>query len=145
MDFIRQQLEENRYILPTDMKLMRLVYTVEEAVEQITQFYSNFHSSRWLQGQFVIRMNHKLSDQALEHMQEAFADLCLSGQFHQHAYSGEEHDDAQFSHLSRLAFAFTARNQGRLRELVDYINLPENWAHSQPQTAQRSREPSKVI
>jgi uncharacterized protein (TIGR00730 family) len=145
MDFIRQQLEENHYILPTDMKLMRLVYTVEEAVEQINQFYSNFHSSRWLKRQFVIRMNHKLSDQALEHMQVAFADLCLSDQFHQHAYSGEEHDDAQYSHLARLAFAFNARNQGRLRELIDYINLPENWAQSKPQAAQRTREPSKAI
>jgi hypothetical protein len=27
---------------------------------------------------------------------------------------------------------------------VDYINLPENWAQSQPQAQQRSREPSKV-
>jgi hypothetical protein len=145
MDFIRQQLEDNRYILPTDMKLMRLVYSVEEAVEQINQFYSNFHSSRWLKRQFVIRMHHKLSDQALAHMQEAFADLCLSDQFHQHAYAGEEHDEAQFSHLARLAFAFNARTHGRLRELIDYINLPENWADSKPQTAQRSREPSKVI
>jgi hypothetical protein len=81
----------------------------------------------------------------MAHMQEAFADLCLSDQFHQHAYSGEEHDEAQYSHLVRLAFAFNARNHGRLRELVDYINLPENWAHTQPQTAQRAREPSKVI
>lgn len=145
LDFIRQQLEENRYILPTDLKLMRLVYNVEEAVEQINQFYGNFHSSRWLKRQFVIRMNHKLSDQALDHMQEAFADLCLSDQFHQHAYAGEEHDEAQFSHLTRLAFAFNARNHGRLRELVDYINLPENWAQSKPQTAQRTREPSKVM
>jgi hypothetical protein len=81
MDFIRQQLGENHYILPTDMQLMRLVYSVEEAVEQINQFYSNFHSSRWLKKQFVIRMHHKLNDQALEHMQEAFADLCLSDRF----------------------------------------------------------------
>ncbi|MEB2652063.1 TIGR00730 family Rossman fold protein [Pseudomonas siliginis] len=145
LDFIRNQLEENRYILPTDMKLMRLVYSVEEAVEEINQFYSNFHSSRWLKRQFVIRMNHKLSDQALARMQEEFADLCLSDQFHQHAYSGEEHDDAQFSHLARLAFAFNGRTHGRLRELVDFINLPENWADSKPPTAQRSREPFNVI
>ena len=144
LDFIHHQLEENRYILPTDMKLVSLVYSVEEAVEQINQFYSNFHSSRWLKHQFVIRMNHKLSDQALEHMQEAFADLCLSDHFHQHAYSGEEHDEPQFSHLARLAFTFNARDHGRLRELVDYINLPENLAQSQPQAQQRSREPSKV-
>ena len=145
LDFIRNQLGENRYILPTDMKLMRLVYSVEEAVEQINQFYSNFHSSRWLKRQFVIRMNHKLSDQALAQMQEEFADLCLSDGFHQHAYSGEEHDDAQFSHLARLAFAFNGRTHGRLRELVDFINLAENWADSKPPAAQRSREPFNVI
>ena len=127
------------------MKLVSLVYSAEEAVEQINQFYSNFHSSRWLKRQFVIRMHHKLSDQALEHMQEAFADLCLSDQFHQHAYSGEEQDEAQYSHLVRLAFAFNARTHGRLRELIDYINLPENWADSRPPTAQRNREPSKAI
>jgi hypothetical protein len=77
-------------------------------------------------------------------MQKAFADLCLSDHFHQHAYSGEEHDEPQFSHLARLAFTFNARDHGRLRELVDYINLPENWAQSKPQAQQRTREPSKV-
>jgi hypothetical protein len=77
-------------------------------------------------------------------MQEAFADLCLSDQFHQHAYNGEEHDEAQFSHLARLAFTFTARNHGRLRELVDYINLAENWAQNQPTAQQRTRVPIKV-
>ncbi|MNZ35779.1 putative lysine decarboxylase [compost metagenome] len=144
LDFIRNQLEANRYILPNDLKLIRLVYTAEEAVTQINQFYSNFHSSRWLKNQFVIRMNHPLNERALEHMQEAFADLCLNDHFHQHAYSGEEHDEAQFSHLARLAFTFSARDHGRLRELVDYINLPENWATPQPATPKRKREPSKV-
>lgn len=144
LDFIRSQLEANRYILPTDLKLVRLVYSVEEAVAQINQFYSNFHSSRWLKRQFVIRMNHSLNEHALAHLQEAFADLCLSDQFHQHAYAGEEHDEVQFSHLTRLAFAFNARDHGRLRELVDYINLPENWVTTQAATPQRKREPSKT-
>ena len=144
LDFIHNQLEANRYILPSDMKLIRLVYSAEEAVEEINQFYRNFHSSRWLKHQFVIRMNHKLSEQALEHMQKTFADLCLSDHFHQHAYSGEEHDEAQFSHLTRLAFTFNARDHGRLRELVDFINLPENWAKAQAKTQQRAREPIKV-
>ncbi|MDF2641481.1 MAG: decarboxylase family protein [Pseudomonas sp.] len=128
LDFIKHQLEDNHYILPADMKLMRLVYSAEEAVQEINQFYSNYHSSRWLKNQFVIRMHHPLSEQALAHIQEAFADLCLSENFHQHRYQGEEHDDAQFSHLTRLAFTFTGRNQGRLRELVDFINLAENRA-----------------
>ncbi|AEA67302.1 MULTISPECIES: TIGR00730 family Rossman fold protein [Pseudomonas] len=144
LNFIREQLEENRYILPTDMKLMRLVYNAEEAVEEINRFYRNFHSSRWLKHQFVIRMNHKLNEQALQQMQREFADLCLNDCFHQHDYSGEEHDEAQFSHLTRLAFAFNARDHGRLRELVDYINLPENWAQPAQKPHPLTWEPIKV-
>ncbi len=144
LDFIKGQLEANRYILPSDMKLMRLVHSTEEAVQEIQQFYANFHSSRWLKQQFVIRMNYNLNEQALEQMQVEFSDLCLSGQFQQHAYSAEEQDDAQFSHLARLSFAFKARDNGRLRELIDFINLPHNWSRQQSRTTQRERETSKT-
>ncbi|KPX67306.1 Decarboxylase protein [Pseudomonas syringae pv. lapsa] len=142
LDFIKHQLQDNHYILPADMKLMRLVYSADEAVEEINRFYANFHSSRWLKNKFVIRMHHALNEQALEHMQEAFADLCINENFHQHSYQGEEHDEAQFSHLTRLAFTFTGRNQGRLRELVDYINQQENWEDaSATRDAARNRTP----
>lgn len=146
LNFITRQLEENRYILPSDMKLLRLVHSADEAVAEINQFYGNYHSSRWLKNQFVIRMQHPLNDAALLDMQDAFADLRLSGHFVQHAYSGEDQDDVQFSHLHRLVFAFNGRDQGRLRELVDFINLVENWTTTQPspQVPQRTREPLKV-
>ncbi|HEX8594715.1 MAG TPA: TIGR00730 family Rossman fold protein [Pseudomonas sp.] len=138
LDFIKAQLEANHYILPNDMKLLRLVYSAEEAVIEINQFYNNFHSSRWLKNKFVIRMHHAVSETAMEYMQDAFADLRLAEGFHQHGYAGEEHDEAQFSHLTRLAFTFTGRNYGRLRELVDFINQPENWASTETQP-QRQR------
>ncbi|NMY24797.1 TIGR00730 family Rossman fold protein [Pseudomonas sp. WS 5021] len=137
LEFVRNQLEANRYILPTDLKLVRLVHSAEEAVHEINQFYANFHSTRWLKRQFVVRMNHPLSEQAMAHIQTAFADLRLSDDFQQLPYGGQEHDEARFSHLTRLVFNFTGRNQGRLRELVDYINLPENWAEAQGKAQQR--------
>ena len=115
LDFIRSQLEAHRYILPTDLKLVRLVYSAEEAVEEINQFYANFHSTRWLKREFVVRMNHPLSDRALAHLQSEFASLRLSGEFQQLAYTGEEHDEPTFSHLTRLVFNFNGRDQGRLR------------------------------
>jgi hypothetical protein len=85
-------------------------------------------------------MHHPLSDPALAHLQEAFASLRLSGDFQQIPYTGEEHDEPSFSHLTRLVFNFNGRDQGRLRELVDYINLPENWAEAQGKTQQRVTE-----
>ncbi|MGE7992153.1 LOG family protein [Pseudomonas sp. NPDC089554] len=145
LGFITRQLEENRYILPTDLKLVSLVHSAEDAVEEIKQFYRNYHSSRWLKNQFSIRMHHPLSEAALLDIQEGFADLRLSGKYHQAADSGFEHEVGNFSHLTRLTFAFTGRDQGRLRELVDFINLPENWAKPQPMhTTQRARDALKA-
>lgn len=149
LDFIAKQLRDNHYILPTDLKLMRLVYSAEEAVAEIKQFYANFHSSRWLKNLFVIRLQHALSEDALAQLRQRFADLCLSDTFHQHAYDGETFDEPQFSHLTRLAFTFNGRDNGRLRELVDYLNVAENWAvaataSSPAATTARPRENAKV-
>lgn len=130
LDFIREQLQGNHYILPSDLKLVRLVHSAQAAVEEIDQFYRNFHSTRWLQRLFVIRMRHPLSEAALEIVRSEFSSLCLSDTFVQQAYDGQQHNEPEFSHLSRLGFNFNGRDQGRLRELVDFINLPENWASS---------------
>jgi predicted Rossmann-fold nucleotide-binding protein len=82
LDFISRQLEENRYILPSDLKLVRLVHSADEAVEEINQFYSNYHSSRWLKNQFVIRMHHPLSEAALHDIRKVCR-LAPEWPFHQ--------------------------------------------------------------
>ena len=73
-------------------------------------------------------MKRPVSVQALQEIQQAFADICLSDGFHQQEYCRFEHDDPKLNHLTCLGFAFSGRNQGRLRELVNFINLPQNWA-----------------
>ncbi|WP_263141369.1 LOG family protein [Pseudomonas sp. RIT-PI-AD] len=128
LGFMRRQLEDNRYILPSDLKLMRLVNSAEEAAEEISQFYRNFHSSRWLKNNFVVRMHHALSEAAIAQLDEHFADLCMSTGFTQQAYNEADKDELEFAELTRLIFAFNGRDHGRLRELMDFINLPENWA-----------------
>lgn len=125
--FIRKQLEGNRYILPSDMHLLHLANSAEDAAEEIAQFYRNYHSSRWLKDLFVIRMHHPLSETALAQLCDQFADLCLSGSFQQQDYCDIEQDEPELCHLTRLAFTFNARDHGRLRELLNFINLPENW------------------
>ncbi|MGY4490212.1 LOG family protein [Pseudomonas sp. TE3610] len=139
LDFIGKQLRDNHYILPTDLKLLRLVYSAEEAVQEINRFYANFHSSRWLKNLFVMRLKHPMNEAALVQMQQDFADLCLSDTFHQHAYDEETYQEPQFSHLTRLAFTFNGRDNGRLRELVDYLNQPQHWAAEPAPTLPASR------
>lgn len=128
LGFIERQLVENRYVLPSDLKLMRLVHDVDAAAEEIAGFYRNYHSSRWLKNQFVVRMNHCLSDEALASLSSEFADLCLDGGFVQQGCGESEYDEPELSQLTRLAFQFNGRDHGRLRELLDFINLKQNWA-----------------
>ncbi len=42
---------------------------------EIAHFYRNYHSSRWLKGLFVIRMNRPLNARALSGLHDEFADL----------------------------------------------------------------------
>lgn len=126
--FIHKQLEGNGYILASDMRLMRLVHSAEEAAEEIAQFYRNFHSSRGIKDHFAIRMNHALSPAALADLHGLFADLCKQGGFEQLPHSEADWDEPELRHLPRLLFAFNGRSHGRLRELIDFINLPQHWA-----------------
>lgn len=125
--FLREQLQERRYILPNDLQLVRLVHSAEEAGQEIARFYRNFHSSRWLKDHFVIRLNHPLNPVALDTLNREFIDLCVRPGFQQQASYEAEHDEPELRDLTRLAFHFKARDHGRLRELVDFINLPQNW------------------
>ncbi|MEN0108487.1 MAG: LOG family protein, partial [Pseudomonas sp.] len=127
--FIHKQLAGNGYILPSDMNLLTVAHGAEEAVQQITRFYGNYHSSRWLKERFVVRLHHALNDEAVAQLPELFADLCKSGGFVQQAGAFEsEGDEPELAHLTRLAFAFRGREYGRLRELYDFLNAHENWA-----------------
>ncbi|GIZ11443.1 LOG family protein [Pseudomonas sp. NCCP-436] len=128
LGFIRRQLADNAYILSSDLNLMRLVYSAEEAVEEIARFYRNVHSSRWLNEYFVIRLNHPLSEAALTSLHKDFASLCKKEGFIQRPAFEQEQDEPELLGLPRLAFAFNGRDYGRLRGLLDVLNEPQNWA-----------------
>jgi uncharacterized protein (TIGR00730 family) len=128
LQFIGRQLADNRYILPGDMKLMRLMTNAKDAADEIDQFYRNFHSSRWLKNRYVLRLRHPLGQGALERIHADFADLCLSDGFEQLPYDETEQDEPELSQLTWLVFAFNGRDHGRLRELVDLVNQEEHWA-----------------
>lgn len=127
LTFIKRHLEDSGYILSNDLNLVRLVYSAEDATDAITAFYRNYHSSRRLQGRFVIRMHHALAEQTVQHLNTAFRDLCREDGFSQYASATDESDEPELRHLHRLAFTFNGRDYGRLRQLIDLINQPEYW------------------
>ena len=127
LEFMREELVDKNYILPSDLRLMRQVRTPREAGLEIARFYRNFHSSRWFRDVFVVRMNHPLNDAAMETLHKEFLDLCASEGYKQVDYCPELHNEPEFCNQFRLEFVFNDRDHGRLREMVDFINLPQNW------------------
>lgn len=127
LEFMQTEMVDHGYISPEDLELLHLVYTPEDAGREIAKFYSNYHSTRWLRGRFVIRMHHELTTAAIEHLNQEFAGLCKTGKIEQVPYCEQTHKEPEFCKLYRLEFVFNARDFGRLRQLINFINQPENW------------------
>ena len=120
--FLRSHLLKLGLISDDDFNFLHHCESVECAVEHITHFYHNYHSSRWVGGKLVIRLQHPLSQKLVEKMDTEFDDVLASGKFTQCAVLPEESGEREIAHLPRLVFQPRRRNFGRLRSVIDAVN-----------------------
>jgi uncharacterized protein (TIGR00730 family) len=121
-DYIEGVLLKRGLISPADMALFKVTDSLDEAVNEVLGFYHVYHSMRYVGGDLVLRLHHRLSDAALERLQLEFGDILASGKFEQCDALAEEANDAAAVGLPRLRFRFDRHNLGRLRMLIDAIN-----------------------
>lgn len=123
--FLAEYLLKLGLVSREDFDLFRITHTVEEAVQEIKQFYRVFHSYRWVNKCLVFRLQHRLSAAAIQRLQEEFADLCQGCQIEQRDALKEEHNEPELKELPRLVMVPHKKNFGRLRKLIDAINTSE--------------------
>lgn len=121
-DLIEHVLLKRGMISPADMSLFRITDSVEEAVNEVTNFYRVYHSMRYVGKDLVFRLHAPLQEPFLQRLNKDFADILVSGGFEQIAALPAEMTDPHLAAMPRLRFRFDRRNLGRLRELVDAIN-----------------------
>lgn len=119
---VREHLLRNQLISPEDLKLYHLTNSVDQAVRVITRFYRNFHSTRFVKDQLVIRLKHEPTPSALTALNEDFADIVTGSPFQSIQATPEEVEDEDVPLLPRIAFGFDRRSYGRLRQLIDVLN-----------------------
>jgi uncharacterized protein (TIGR00730 family) len=119
---VREHLLRDQLISPDDLNLYHITDDTDEAVKIVTRFYRNFHSSRFVREQLVVRVQHAPSETAIAAMNEDFADLIVGGKIHTIAPTQEEVADDDNLQLHRIAFTFNRRDYGRLRQLIDVLN-----------------------
>lgn len=105
-----------------DLKLFKIITKPEAAVKEITNFYSNYHSIRFVGPHLVMRLNKFVTDAQLAHLNKNFKDIIKIGSFQRTAPLKEEENQPELAHLPRIIFDFNRINNGRLRQLIDYMN-----------------------
>lgn len=119
---VRGLLLRGKLISPEDIHLYHITDSVDEAVNIITRFYRNFHSTRFVKDLLVIRMKNPPPAAALAAMNRDFADIIVSGQIEVIPPTRDEVEDGDNLDLARIGFQFNRRDYGRLRQLIDAVN-----------------------
>jgi uncharacterized protein (TIGR00730 family) len=119
---IREQLLRDKLISPDDLSLYQITDSADEAVKIITRFYRNFHSTRFVKDQLVIRLKNAPPASALPKLNKDFTDIITGAPVKIIKPTPEERRDKDNLDKARIAFGFNRRDYGRLRQLIDVLN-----------------------
>ena len=120
--FLREELLADGYINATDLDLFLVTDNIDDAVDEITGFYANYHSQRFVDGCLVIRTRAPLSDEFLAQLTEDFQDILVSGAIERIETTPAEVADNDFVDLPRIMLRFNRHGWARLRQLINQLN-----------------------
>lgn len=118
-EWVRRQLLDRGWISPEDPAIYKLCDSPREAMEHIVRFYRNYHSSRYVRDDLVIRLRRRLRDDDVARLSDEFKILIREGSIRQGSALKEEDDHLD---LPRLVFRHTRNKFGVVRRLIDRIN-----------------------
>lgn len=121
--FVEDQLLDSELINKEDLALFKVTDDIQEARDEITRFYSNYHSSRYVKDALVLRVKYPVTENLLRMLTERFSNICVGGaQFRASGPLPEEENETDLKDLHRIVFPFNRTNFGRLRSLIDVVN-----------------------
>jgi uncharacterized protein (TIGR00730 family) len=119
-EYLRSHLLERRLISEDDLALFKVTDSVEEAVAEVTGFYRNYHSSRYVREWLVIRVREAPGTAELAALNDEFADVVAEGAIEVRGALPEEGGEAD--PFPRVLLRFDRKQMGRLRQLIDRLN-----------------------
>ena len=120
--FVQERLLERGLVSKEDLLMVKRTDTVEQAVQEIVRFYSNYQSQRYVDGRLVLRLLRLPPREDLEKLALSFADIMREPGLQPVEASAREIDDGDALELRRLALEFSQTSFGRLRQLIDALN-----------------------
>ena len=122
LEFVNK-LRDQGMISEEDLNLFKITDSVDEACAEISRFYDNYHSQRYVNGKLVLRLKHDPTDELIHELNEEYADIVVDGKIEKITPSPREIEDDDHLELPRVTLNFNRRHLGRLRGLLDQLNL----------------------
>ena len=120
--YVRDVLVTRGLISPEDVSLYRVTDSIETAIAEITGFYRNYHSSRYVGDRLAIRLQQAPTGRELDRLNGEFRDILVDGAMTVSPALPEEVNEHALAHMPRLTLHFNRRDIGRLRQLIDDLN-----------------------
>jgi uncharacterized protein (TIGR00730 family) len=122
LEFVRGELLTNQYVSGPDLELLFVTDDVDAAVGEVTEFFANYHSQRFVEGRLVLRVRRAPPPATLGALSDEFGDIVRRGAIERVDASPAEIVDVDALDLERVAFWFDRHGWARLRELIDRLN-----------------------
>jgi uncharacterized protein (TIGR00730 family) len=121
-EFVRHEVGSRGLISDDDCVLYRITGDADVAVDEITGFYRNYHSRRFVGGLLVLRLRSEPTDVVVEQLNREFADIVTRGRIEKTPPLPPEVSGGDHLDMVRIAFRFDRLHHGRLRSLIDALN-----------------------
>ena len=121
-DFVQREVLDRGYVSAHDLSFVKVTDDVDAAVDELTGFFSNYQSMRFVGGRLVLRMRRAPTDAELDALNEEFADILVRGRIERIEATDAEIRDGDALDLERLLVPFDRHSYARLRELIDRLN-----------------------
>ena len=121
-EFVESELLARHYLAPTDLDLLYITDTVDDAVAEVQRFYANYHSMRSVGRDLVLRVQRAPDPAQLAQINVAFADIVATGVISVSGPTPREARDGDQLHLDRVILRFDRYHWARLRRLIDTLN-----------------------
>jgi uncharacterized protein (TIGR00730 family) len=122
MQSMTELLLKNGLISDTDTSLYTITADVDEAVKVITDFYSNYHSIRFVNDKLIMRMHREIPAEQFAKLALKHASIVDADGIVQRGPTKAEEKEGDLLELSRISFTYIAKGFADLRGLIDDVN-----------------------
>lgn len=120
--FAEDELIPSGVISPDDLQRVLITDSVTAAAEEITEFWRNYESMRWVGRRLVLRLRAEPTDAEVDELNARFGHLLVEGRIERSGPIRPEREDDDRVDLPRLVMSFDRYRVGSLFHLIRAVN-----------------------